>query len=159
MRHPKVNSTLAELSNGPFQEIIADPTEPDANKVETLIICSGKVYYDLDKAREEDPKKASSTAIVRMEQMAPFPKVQLTPILNGYPKLKRVIWAQEEPKNMGAYDYIRPRLRELLSDLGIKLEPEYVGRTERSSPAVGAPSVHMKEQTEIVDKCFMGATK
>ena len=154
LRHPKVNSTLAELSSGPFQEIIADPTEPDANKVETLIICTGKLYYDLDKAREDDPKKAEKTAVVRMEQMAPFPKVQLTPILNGYPKLKKVIWAQEEPKNMGAYDYVRPRLRQLMNDLGLKLEPEYVGRTERSSPAVGAPHVHKKEQDEIVEKCF-----
>lgn len=154
LRHPKVHSTMSELASGPFQEVIADPLDPDTNKVETLILCTGKLYYDLDKAREDDPKKSTKTAIVRMEQLAPFPKVQLTPILNGYPKLKRVIWAQEEPKNMGAYDYVRPRLRELMNDLGFKLEPEYIGRTERSSPAVGSPGVHKSEQEAIVEKCF-----
>jgi len=154
LRHPKVTSTLSELAEGPFTEVITDPNEQSPESIEKLILCSGKVYYDLDKAREDDEKLGKKTAIVRIEQLAPFPKVQLTPIINGYPKLKKVIWAQEEPENMGAYDYVRPRIRKLLSDLGIKLEPEYIGRVERSSPAVGAPAVHKKEQDEIVEKCF-----
>jgi len=154
LRHPKVMSPVADLEKGAFQEVLDDPYIQDPKKVETVILCSGKLFYDLDKHREE-AKEPGQTALIRVEQFFPFPKVQLTPYLNGFPKLKRVIWAQEEPKNMGAYFFMAPKLRELLNELGQKkLEIEYIGRTERASPATGSIKVHAKEQEEIILQCF-----
>lgn len=154
LRHPKVISGIEELSFGHFQEVLDDPYITDPKMVETLILCSGKLYYDLDKAREEK-YRTNSVAIIRMEQLYPFPKVQLTPFLNGYSKLKRVIWAQEEPANMGAYSFVAPKIDSLLKELGQKrLEIEYVGRTDRASPATGSPKVHAAEQEELIAKAF-----
>lgn len=155
LRHPKVISSVDELTRGHFQEVLDDAFVKDPKTVDTLILCSGKLYYDLDKYRGEHAADAQHTAIIRVEQLYPFPKAQLTPFLNGFPKLKRVIWAQEEPKNMGSYFYIRPRLTDLLVELGMKkIEVEYVGRTDRASPATGSPKVHAREQEEIVKNCL-----
>lgn len=153
LRHPKVISTLEDLTQGGFQEVIGDPLVQDPKVVETLILCSGKIYYDIDKARETKPN--SKLAVVRVEQIAPFPKVFLTPYLNGYPKLKKIVWAQEECQNMGGYQYVESRIRKLMDELGLKkVDFEYIGRPERSSPAVGSPRVHAMEQEEIVTKCL-----
>ncbi len=154
LRHPKVISPWKDFTEGQFLECIADPQMPDPKNVETLILCSGKIYYDLDEAREKK-FKTPTTAIVRVEQLYPFPRVQLTPLLNGLPKLSRLLWVQEEPKNMGAYSYIAPKITELLKELGRKkLTVEYVGRDERASPAVGSPHIHLKEQTAIIEKAL-----
>ncbi|MEQ1664351.1 MAG: 2-oxoglutarate dehydrogenase E1 component [Bdellovibrionales bacterium] len=156
LRHPQVVSSLDELANGPFHEVIADRDLANFKSVETLLICSGKVYYDLTKYRDTLAKDSTEkTAILRMEQICPFPKVQLTPYLNGLPKLKRVLWVQEEPQNMGAFSWVLPRLRNLMDTLGLnKIDIKYIGRSERSSPASGSMKVHQKEQDEIVQKCF-----
>lgn len=154
LRHPKVVSSLDELAEGPFQEVIADPQNPNPDKVETLILCSGKLYYDLEKLREDHLDKNKKTAIVRLEQIAPFPSSQLNPYLSGFPKLKNIIWAQEEPQNMGAYQYVAPKLQKLMDDVGLKVNLRYVGRPERSSPAVGSPRVHKSEQDEILNQCI-----
>jgi len=160
LRNPKVISSLDDLSKGQFMEVISDPKVRDPKMVETLILCSGKLYYDLDDAREtkyKDGPTASTTAILRVEQLYPFPRVQLTPFLSGMPKLSRVVWAQEEPRNMGAQARLIPMLQDLLDEVGKKkLKVEYVGRTERASPAVGSPYQHQKEQQEILDKVFKG---
>jgi 2-oxoglutarate dehydrogenase E1 component len=151
LRHAKVISKIEELTDGQFQEVLSDPIAVDNKNIETLVLCSGKVFYDILKAREEKPNPRVS--VVRVEQICPFPKLHLTPYLNGLPKLKRVVWAQEEPQNMGAYSWLLPRLRSLMDSLGLeKLDIEYVGRIERSSPAVGSPRVHAKEQEAIVSK-------
>lgn len=157
LRHPKVISPREELIQGHFQEILDDSSAPMApTEVEKVILCSGKLYYDLDNYREANPQKAKKTRIVRIEQLYPFPKVSLTPFLNGYPRLKQIIWAQEEPKNMGAWLTTGPRLKELLNDLGLKkIEVQYVGRTERASPATGSPKAHVTEQEEILHQCFL----
>ncbi len=153
LRHPKVISTLEDLADGAFHEVIADPLVKDVKTVETLVLCSGKLYYDIEKARETKPN--SRIAVVRVEQICPFPRTQLTPYLNGYPKLKKIVWAQEEPQNMGAYTWALPRLRKLADDLGLsKVDIGYIGRVERSSPAVGSARVHQKEQEEIVQRCL-----
>jgi 2-oxoglutarate dehydrogenase E1 component len=157
LRHPKVISPWKDLSDGAFQEVIADPKNLDLKNIETLVLCSGKLYYDFDLAREEKYKDTKNIAIVRVEQLYPFPRVQLTPFINGAPKLTRVIWAQEEPKNMGAYQAIYPRIDDLLEELGKKkIRVEYVGRTERASPAVGSPYLHQKEQAAIIDSVLKG---
>ncbi len=155
LRHPKVLSPLSDLSQGHFQEILDDPKVEDGSQVETLILCSGKLYYDLDKAREEVYPNSSHVAVLRAEQLYPFPKVQIAPFINGFGRLKRLIWAQEEPQNMGSWLYIRPHLEQLLEELGHKkISPEYVGRPHKASPATGSPRVHQREQEEIIQRCF-----
>ncbi len=156
LRHPKVFSKLSEFTEGHFHEVIGDSAIKDPKKIEHLILCSGKLYYELEKAREEKySKRLQDTAIVRIEQLYPFPKSQLNAYLNGFPKLNRVTWAQEEPKNMGAWHFIRSRLEDLREDLGLKkLEVEYVGRAERASPATGSGKVHAREQEEILKQCL-----
>jgi 2-oxoglutarate dehydrogenase E1 component len=155
LRHPKVISGWDEFTKNTFQEVLPDPRMKDPKSIETLVLCSGKVYYDLDGARDDKYKDVTRTAIVRVEQLYPFPKAQLTPFLNGFPKLKKVIWLQEEPKNMGAFTHLQPKLTALLEELGLKKIPvEYIGRTERASPAVGSIHLHQREQQEIIDNCF-----
>jgi 2-oxoglutarate dehydrogenase E1 component len=157
LRHPKVISGWNEFTQGAFQEVIADSKLENPKNVETLVLCSGKLYYDLDEAREKTYTKSQNTAILRLEQLYPFPRVQLAPYLSGMPKLSRLVWAQEEPKNMGAFTYILPKIATLLDELGRKkLEVEYVGRTERASPAVGSHHHHQKEQQAIIDLVFKG---
>ncbi|MGZ3722345.1 MAG: 2-oxoglutarate dehydrogenase E1 component, partial [Bdellovibrionales bacterium] len=155
LRHPKVISSWKDFTDGSFQEVIADPKAEAMKTAETLVLCTGKLYYELDEAREKTYTKSQNTVIVRVEQLYPFPRVQLTPFLNGMPKLSRIVWAQEEPRNMGAYSYILPKIQSLLEELGKKkLDVEYVGRTERASPAVGSPYQHQKEQKAIIECVF-----
>lgn len=160
LRHPKVVSSVKDFTEGQFQEVIEDPKLKSHETVETLILCSGKLYYDFDHARDEHGKEISDKAIIRIEQLYPFPKTQLAPFFSGFPKLKKVIWAQEEPKNMGAYFLMKPLIEELLDEVGKKkVVVEYVGRTERASPAVGSTKVHLKEQNEIIEKALGIKTK
>lgn len=155
LRHPKVISPLKDLTQWYFQEVLADPEVKDAKTVETLILCSGKIYYELEKYRAEKLNGRQNVAIVRVEQLYPFPRLQLTPFISGSPNLKRIVWSQEEPKNMGAWTYIQPRLEELCRELGqSKLKIDYVGRPDKASPAVGSAKTHDKEQNEIVEKSF-----
>ena len=154
LRHPRVVSGWKEFEKGSFQELIKDPVAPTDKSVERLILCSGKLYYDLEKAREDDFKnRMKDTAIVRLEQLYPLPETQLNQLIQSYPKLKRLIWAQEEPKNMGAWSYIFPQLLDLKEKLGLKgIEIEYVGRSLRASPATGSHKTHAKEQQDILNK-------
>jgi len=155
LRHPKVVSPIEAFTKGSFQEVMEDPKVTDLSKVETLVLCSGKIYYDLDAAREESGKDLSSRAVVRLEQLYPFPRTQLAPFFSGLPKLKKVLWTQEEPKNMGAFTFIKPLLESLLDEVGkSKVDVEYVGRTERASPAVGSTKVHLEEQKIIINKAL-----
>ena len=151
LRHPKVISSWNEFSKNTFQEVIAGSHEAQGFKklIETLVLCSGKLYYDLDQAREKTYTKSDNLAIVRVEQLYPFPRWALAPYLNGFPKLKRVVWTQEEPKNMGAWTYIQPKLTALLDELGLKKVPvEYNGRTERASPAVRFSIIIIKKNSK-----------
>jgi 2-oxoglutarate dehydrogenase E1 component len=158
LRHPKVTSKTEELYDGQFYEVLEDSRVQDTKAIEKLVLCSGKLYYDLDKARKDnlDYQKASeTTAVVRIEQLYPFPYTQLAPFLSGFPKLKKVVWAQEEPKNMGAWLYIRPKLRNILADVGLdKVELDYAGRGYRASPATGSPKGHEREQLDIIKQVF-----
>ena len=154
LRHKKVVSPLREFSGGYFREVIEDIVVP-IDSVECLLLCSGKIYYEIEEVRGIKPEAFSNKAIVRIEQYYPFPRLQLTPSLSGYPHLKKVVWVQEEPRNMGAGGFMMPRLRELMDDLGLKrVDIEYIGRTDRASPATGSPGVHRREQKEIIDACI-----
>lgn len=151
LRHPKAVSTMDDLATGTFQEVIDDATAKAA-QVEQVILCSGKVYYELveEHAKQADPSKY---AVVRVEQLYPFPAKQLTKLFGKYKKVKSVVWAQEEPKNNGAWTYIFFKLQDVLKDFrGTSIY--YAGRDERSSPAVGATAVHKVEQQKLLEDAF-----
>jgi 2-oxoglutarate dehydrogenase E1 component len=112
------------------------------------LLCTGKVYFDLLEEREK--LKSERTALVRVEQLYPTPNKQIAQILKSYPNLKNLAWVQEEPKNHGAYQFMYFKLSELLQKEGIKIGLNYIGRSERPSPAVGSLYRHKHEQAELV---------
>jgi 2-oxoglutarate dehydrogenase E1 component len=114
-----------------------------------VLVCSGKVYYDLLAARCEQMR--DEIAIVRVEQLYPFPAHELRAVLDSYPNAERVCWVQEEPQNMGAWDFVYRRLRDLLPP---GREPRYIGREEAASPAIGSYKIHQSEQVELVTRAL-----
>ncbi|MDB5077833.1 MAG: 2-oxoglutarate dehydrogenase, subunit, partial [Chloroflexi bacterium] len=152
LRHPLASSRLTDLAEGSFQSVIDDETaRTNSDEVTRLILCTGKVYVDVvsNSARPE----ASRVAVVRVEQLYPFPGTELQAIMAGYPNLREIIWLQEEPKNMGAWSFMAPRLRDLI---GRDPSIDYIGRPDRASPAEGSPNVHQLEQARIVAEAFSG---
>lgn len=150
LRHPKAVSSLEDLAKGSFQEVIADTV--DKSKVDTVVFVSGKFYYELLEEREKTKKE--NIALVRIEQLYPFPAKQVTEVLKSYPKAKTLIWAQEEPRNMGAFQSVYFKFADVVAKAGMKLGFEYVGRPERSSPATGSVHRHKLEQAEIIKSIF-----
>jgi 2-oxoglutarate dehydrogenase E1 component len=147
LRHPRAVSTLHDFTSGGFIEILCDSLVPDPNRVTRVVFCSGKIYYDLLAAREE--RKADHVALVRVEQLYPFESGQARDILARYPMTAEVVWAQEEPRNMGAWRFLRDCIQPLLDDTSRELR--YVGRPESASPATGSGKRHQQEQAEIVN--------
>ena len=145
LRHPMAVCNVEELSNGVFQPFIPDLEADDKNSINRVVICSGKVYYDLYKAREDQGK--NNVAIARLEEFYPFPDKDLKNYLNEYKHVKEVVWCQEEPKNMGAWTYINPRFQEILQS-GQKLS--YAGRQASASPAAGQKKIHNAEQERLI---------
>jgi 2-oxoglutarate dehydrogenase complex dehydrogenase (E1) component-like enzyme len=143
-----------EFTDGYFQEVLPDHAIKDKNAVKRIVISTGKIFYDLSDEREKNANDGS-VALIRLEQLYPFPAERLSSIVKSYPNVKQIIWAQEEPKNMGAYSFVAPRLQEIFMELATKgVGFRYVGRTERASPAIGSPKIHQQEQMEIVKSCF-----
>jgi 2-oxoglutarate dehydrogenase E1 component len=156
LRNPLASSTLDQLSQGAFQPVLDDPRRAEhADAVTRLVLCSGKLGVDLDSSQSRD--EAENAAVARIELLAPFPAEALTSVLDRYANLEEVVWAQEEPRNMGAWSYIEPRLRELLESRERPLPVGYVGRPERASPAEGSPDRHATEQARIVSAALMNA--
>jgi len=148
LRHPEVRSTKDEFINGTFKEIIDDNSE-NKNSVEKIILTSGKVYYDLLKYRKENNIK--NTAIIRLEQYYPYPQKELKEILNQYINLKKLIWAQEEPKNMGAIGFLITKLtKENLGDIEI----EFISRSSSPSPAPGSYKIFAETQKKLIEEAF-----
>ena len=150
LRHPLVASSAKHLTDGSWESVIDDVDLPaKRSDVENLILCSGRIYVDLiaSDLRENNP----DDAIIRVEQLYPFPKQALQDVLDEYPNLKRLIWVQEEPNNMGAWNYLRPHLRQLTED---RLPLHYVGRPESSSPAEGSSTLHRINQRELIEQAF-----
>ncbi len=144
LRHPMAVSRTSDLANGGFSPFLAD-TEADASKVTRVVFCSGKVYYDLLKHKQEH--HVEHVALARVEQLYPFPDADLKAELRKYPNATDVVWCQEEPKNMGAWHYIASRVFNELTDTQ-KLR--YVGRAAAASPATGSGKVHAVEQDRLV---------
>ena len=146
-------STLDELATGRFQRVISEPEGFDWTKATRLFLCSGKVYYDLAKAREAAGD--TTTAIVRLEQLHPFPEQELAALLAKMPQLKQVAWVQEEPQNAGAWHFALPRLHELVSARRAgSVQIRYIGRAASASPATGLAKAHELETRLILDTAF-----
>lgn len=139
LRHPKVVSPLSEFTEGAFREVLPDTTV-NAKDVKRVVLCSGKIFYDLDETREKE--KVKDVAIVRLEQLHPLPKKQMLEVLAGYPEAE-LVWVQEEPSNMGYWNYI---LRLLYKELPMEL----ISRKASASPATGYNKVHVEEQKDII---------
>ncbi|MCW7508325.1 2-oxoglutarate dehydrogenase E1 component [Leptospira levettii] len=137
-------SSLEDITTGAFKKILPDPVaKPD--KVEKLLFCSGKVYYDLRKAI--DAQKLENVAVVRIEQLYPFPENHIKQMITSYGKLKKFVWVQEEPKNQGAWFFVRDRIEAVMPE---NKRLHYAGRSEFPSPACGHVVTHLKEQEDLV---------
>jgi len=141
LRLKQASSTLADLAEGSFRPVIDDPAA-DHEAVTRLVFCSGKLYYDI--VGHEQRTTAENVAIARLEQLYPFPVDAYAEVVSAYPNLKEVVWAQEEPQNMGAWRTIRHRLE------APRVPLTYVGRPWRASPSEGYPTAHLREQDRIV---------
>src|SRR5436190_2523082 len=146
LRLPAATSTMGELQAGGFRPVIDDARITDRAAVRRIVVCSSKVYYDLDGAREENNK--GDVAVVRLEQFYPFPGVALTDLFASYPNSAEIVWTQEEPQNMGGWTFVEPRLRAILpADTTL----QYIGRSASASPATGSYAIHNLEQQKLVD--------
>ena len=148
LRHKAAVSTMDDLANGHFQPVIDDPHVADKSAVTRVVLCSGKVFYDLDAARDE--KGADHVALVRIEQLYPLPEVQLKEILSSYPREANVVWCQEEPMNQGAWYSIQDSLRRLVSLSMFGAELRYIGRPASASVSAGYTALHVKEQDAFI---------
>lgn len=149
LRHRLAVSSMDDLVHGSFQNIIPESENLSADKVEKIILCCGKVYYDLLQARMD--KNIQNVALVRIEQLYPFPEEELKKILDSYPNAKHILWCQEEPKNQGAWFTSQHHMQACLKD---SQSLSYVGREFAAAPAVGSPYLHAKQQQAFIDAAF-----
>jgi 2-oxoglutarate dehydrogenase E1 component len=150
LRHKDAASPLIEFTKGEFQTVIPEQDDSlDPKKVERLIVCSGKVYYDLVKQRAD--KKIDTTAIVRIEQLYPFPHKAVASIIKSYPNLTELVWCQDEPQNQGAWFFVQ---HNLLENMGEGMRLGYAGRPASASPAVGYAHLHQSQQKALLTAAF-----
>lgn len=147
LRSEQASSRTEDFTSGGFSEILDSPKVGSAKKMERVILCSGKVYYDLLNYREA--QKIVNAAIIRLEQLYPLAEKKLRTMVEAFPKTARLVWCQEESQNMGGWSFIEPRLRALFHR-----EISYAGRNASASPAVGALAVHKREQACVVEEAF-----
>ncbi|MCG6984212.1 MAG: 2-oxoglutarate dehydrogenase E1 component [Thiocapsa sp.] len=151
LRHRLAVSTLDELGAGQFCPVIGEIDPIDPAQTERVIFCCGKVYYDLLEARRT--RGLTNVALIRVEQLYPFPKDQFAAALEPYGATEEIIWCQEEPQNQGAWDQIKHRFHELIQD---GKRPLYVGRPASAAPAVGHRSAHVEQQERLIDEALTG---
>jgi 2-oxoglutarate dehydrogenase E1 component len=152
LRHKEATSDLDDLTSGTFKTVLPEKALSDPKKVTRLIMCSGKVYFDLLERKKNDER--DDVAIVRIEQLYPFPGDDLDELFANYTKLKHVVWCQEEPMNQGAWYCSQHHMRNALYRLDPKLYLQYAGRDASAAPACGHMSVHLKEQKKLVNDAF-----
>jgi 2-oxoglutarate dehydrogenase E1 component len=153
LRLKQASSTLEELSHGAFHPVLDDPGSRH-DDVERLVLCSGKLYYDI--VGHELHETSTGVAVARVEQLYPFPVDAVAELLGRYPRLRQVVWAQEEPQNMGPWRSIRHRLEETVRASSAE-SLQYVGRTWKASPSEGYPTAHQIEQDRIVRTALGGS--
>jgi 2-oxoglutarate dehydrogenase E1 component len=149
LRHKEAVSSMEELANGTFRNVIGEVEKLDPKKVKRVIACSGKVYYELAAYRREH--KITDVAIVRLEQQYPFPHEAFKEALAPYAHAKEVVWCQEEPQNQGAWYRLRAYFR---ADMPAKAVLAYAGRPVSASPAVGYLSKHTAQQKQLIEDAF-----
>jgi 2-oxoglutarate dehydrogenase E1 component len=145
LRHPAAVSAIDAFTNGIFRPII-DDDGVDPDRVRRVALCSGKLYYDLAGADTDDLRDRNNTAIVRVEQLYPFPRDELSAVLERYDGAE-IVWVQEEPRNMGAWSWFDATARR---ELGLTIR--YIGRPDRASPAEGYAVDHERQQNRIIDE-------
>jgi 2-oxoglutarate dehydrogenase E1 component len=152
LRHKLAVSTMAEMTVGSMFRTVIDEIDPIANKVQRVVLCSGKVYYDLLSFRREHG--IEDVAIVRLEQLYPIPGISLPRVLSKYPKAE-IVWCQEEPENMGAWNFLDRKIEKILREIDHKAKrPTYVGRVEAASTATGLARTHAHEQADLVARAL-----
>jgi 2-oxoglutarate dehydrogenase E1 component len=158
LRAPRASSRIEDFSDGRFQKVLDDPAISEPQGVSRLVLCWGKVYYDLVEHRElrdgvAEGQAAGDVAIVRLEQLYPWPEEELRRIAERYGQVESVFWVQEEPANMGAWTFVRDRIEELLPS---HVRLSYAGRRASASTATGSPRIHRLEQAALVQAAFQG---
>jgi 2-oxoglutarate dehydrogenase E1 component len=149
LRHERCTSPLEDFTAGGFRLVLNDPVGAAAERIQRVVLCGGKIYYDLLKGREE--RGVDDIALVRVEQLYPFPQAELREVLARYRQAEDVMWVQEEPRNMGAWSFIEPRLQQILpGDRALT----YAGRPEAGSPATGSHRSHTREQEELIKQAL-----
>jgi 2-oxoglutarate dehydrogenase E1 component len=148
LRHPRAKSSPDDLTRGSFEEVLADPAAPDPAGVRRVLLCTGKVAVDLMTKRDE--LHSGEVAIVRLEQLYPFPHVALDEQITRYANHSELIWVQEEPENMGAWRFVFANLQHQYRDIAV------IARPESASPATGSKTVHSQEQEELLEEAFEG---
>ena len=148
LRHEAAMSPLSSFTDGEFQKVIPETDELSKGKVKRLILCCGKIYYKLHEVRQK--KYDNSTAIVRVEQLYPFPRADLEEIHDQYPNLEHVVWCQDEPRNQGAWREFKSRLNETFSPLSF----QYAGRLSSASSAAGYMALHLEQENRLVKDAF-----
>ena len=149
LRHPKAVSGAHELTKGTFEAVLDDPGVREPQSVQRLLLCTGKVYYDL--LTERDKRGNHGSAIVRIEQLYPYPEWNISKILDTYKRVNEIFWVQEEPQNMGAWHFISSHITPMLP---IARDFRYVGRPDRASPASGSFKTYRKEQDALLNAAF-----
>jgi 2-oxoglutarate dehydrogenase E1 component len=149
LRLPAAVSTIADLTSGGFQPIIDDAQITDKSNVTRIVLCSGKVYYDLEAKRKKSNNQ--QVALIRLEQFYPFPKTRLQEVVGSYQGAKELVWCQEEPKNMGGWTFVGPRL---LGMYALAMTTKFVGRHASASPATGSYAIHELEQKQLVTEAL-----
>jgi 2-oxoglutarate dehydrogenase E1 component len=154
LRHKLAISTLEDLANGTFQPVMSeiDPLQPE--RVSRVVLCSGKVYYDLLEKRRED--HAEDVAIVRLEQLYPFPEQELRQAIAPYKNLKDVVWCQEEPMNQSAWYASQHHMRRVILNHSEDLYLSYAGREASAAPAAGYMQLHIQQQARLVEDALYG---
>ncbi len=149
LRHKEAISSLEDLANGHFHNVIDETDDLDKSKVERVVICSGKVYYELRATRRE--RGLNNIAILRMEQLYPFPEAELLQVLSGYSNVRDAIWCQEEPMNQGAWYASQHHMRRVIARHKVDVYLRYVGREASAAPAAGYMALHLAQQQKFID--------
>lgn len=155
LRYHMATSSLEDLTQGRFETLLPEAEKIDPEQIERIIMCSGKVYYDLVHRRRK--AKITNIAILRIEQLFPFPQKEMTKELSKYKNAKKFIWCQEEPKNQGAWYPSQHFMRAAIGSLGYL---EYAGRPTMAAPAVGYPALHLQQMHTLIEEALgMEGTK
>tara|TARA_X000001036_G_C20557022_1_gene756765 strand:+ start:27 stop:704 length:678 start_codon:yes stop_codon:yes gene_type:complete len=152
LRHKEAISQLDELAEGAFQTVIDETDGLDPVVVKRVVLCGGKVFYDLRAARRE--REIVDIAIVRIEQMYPFPRLDLLEVLERYPNLEDAVWLQEEPKNQGAWYAMQSRMASVVQRHKVDVFLRYAGREPSASAAAGYSALHLREQEKFIDEAL-----